>query len=436
MKHTTNRRAFLKQAAVTGAGLWVTGPGAFARRLSPNEKLNIGVIGVGGRGGANLQSVAGENIVALCDIDDQTLAKAAAGFPRAAIYSDFRKLLDRKDIDAVVVSTPDHMHAFATTMALAQGRHVYCEKPLTHSVSEARAVAEAAARRKVATQMGNQGHSNDGARRTVELIQSGAIGPVREVHAWTDRPIWPQGIDRPMDTPPVPATGHWDLWLGPAPERPYNPAYLPFKWRGWWDFGTGALGDMACHVMDVAFWSLKLGPPATVEAEGPSVHPESAPKWMIIHYDFPARGDLPPVKLTWYDGGKRPPAELFEGQKLEDNGSLFIGDKGKLYLPDAYGERHKLLPESQFAGFKAPEPSLPDSPGHHAEWIAACKTGSATGSNFAYAGALTEMVLLGNVAYRAGKKLEWDGAAMKATNCPEADPLLRREYRRGWSLHR
>jgi predicted dehydrogenase len=284
--------------------------------------------------------------------------------------------------------------------------------------------------------MGNQGQSNDGARRTVELIQSGAIGPVREVHAWTDRPIWPQGIDRPSDTPPVPPDIHWDLWLGPAPERPYNPAYLPFKWRGWWDFGTGALGDMACHVLDVAFWSLKLGAPATVEAEGPPAHPESAPKWMIVHYEFLARGELPPVRLTWYDGGKRPPAELFEGEKAEDNGSLLIGDKGTLYLPDAYGESHKLLPAAKFADFKAPEPSLPSSPGHHAEWIAACKTGSATGSNFAYAAALTEMVLLGNVAYRAGKKLEWDSAGIKARNCPEAEPLIRGEYRHGWSLHR
>ncbi len=434
MNQGINRREFMKRTALTGAGLWVAGSATAAKRPSPNERLNIGVIGVGGRGDADLGGVASENIVALCDIDDNVLGRAATRFPMAAKYNDFRKLLERKDIDAVVIATPDHIHAIATLMALNQGHHVYCEKPLTHSVYEARKVVEAAARHKVATQMGNQGHSNDGARRVVELVRAGAIGPVREVHAWTDRPIWPQGIDRPTETPPVPESVHWDLWLGPAPERPYNPAYLPFKWRGWWDFGTGALGDMACHVLDVAFWSLKLEHPTTVVAEGAPPHTETAPQWMVIQYEFPARDELPPVKLTWYDGGKRPPSELFEGQAVESNGSLFIGDKGKLYVPDAYGDHYKLLPEAQFADYKAPEPTIPNSPGHHAEWIQACKTGSATGSNFAYAGALTEMVLLGNVAYRAGKKLEWDAKKMEATNAPEARQYVRPEFRKGWSL--
>jgi predicted dehydrogenase len=436
MKHGSSRREFLKQTAAAGAGLWVTGGAAWARKktVSANEKLNIGVIGVGGRGRDDLQGVASENIVALCDIDDKILDRAIQQFPKAARYNDFRKLLDQRDLDAVVVATPDHVHAFATTWALHRGLHVYCEKPLTHSVYEARHVAEMAARHKLATQMGNQGHSNDTSRRIVEMVQAGAIGPVREVHAWTDRPIWPQGIDRPTDTPPSPSNIHWDLWLGPAPERPYNPAYQPFKWRGWWDFGTGAPGDMGCHVLDVAYWALKLGSPTAVEAEAPPPHAETAPQWEIVRYEFPARGDLPPLKLTWYDGGKKPPSELFEGQPVVDNGSLLIGDKGKLYLAGSYGEQFKLLPENDFAGYKPPEPTIPNSPGHHAEWIQACKTGSATGSNFGYAGPLTEIVLLGNVATRLGKRIEWDGPAMKVTNASDAEPLIRPEYRKGWKL--
>jgi predicted dehydrogenase len=428
------RREFLKQSASTGAGLWLGGHAALAQTRSPNEKLNIALIGVGGQGGGNLRNVQSENIVALCDIDEGTLAKAAQRFPKAATYHDFRKLLERRDIDAVVVSTPDHTHAVAAAWAMQQGRHVYCEKPLTHSIYEARTLADLAARKKVATQMGNAGHSGGGQRRLVELVQSGAIGPVREVHTWTDRPIWPQGIDRPAERPSVPSSVHWDLWLGPAPERPYHPAYHPFKWRGWWDFGTGALGDMGCHGLDAAFWALKLGAPTAVEAAGPPPHVETAPKWMIVWYDFPARGDLPPVRLTWYDGGKLPPASLFQGARIVDNGTLFIGEKGTLYVPGSYGGGHRLLPAEKFADFRPPAPSIPDSPGHHEEWIAACKTGSATGTGFAYATALTEMVLLGNVAYRVGKKIEWDSAKLDATNCPEAQPLIRPEYRTGWSL--
>jgi predicted dehydrogenase len=429
------RREFLKQTALTGAGLWAAGQAAAAQDRSPNERLNIALIGVGGQGGGNLRSVQSQNIVALCDIDEGALGKAAQQFPKAATYHDFRKMLERRDIDAVVVSTPDHTHAVAAAWAMQQGRHVYCEKPLTHSVHEARALADLAARKKVATQMGNAGHSSGGQRRLVELVRSGVIGPVREVHTWTDRPIWPQGIDRPADRPPVPSSVTWDLWLGPAPERPYHPAYHPFRWRGWWDFGTGALGDMGCHGLDAAFWALELGAPTTVEAAGPPPHAETAPKWMIVWYDFPSRGERPPVRLTWYDGGKLPPASLFQGvSRIADNGSLFIGDKGTIAVAGSYGGDHRLLPAEKFADFVAPQRSIPDSPGHHEEWIAACKTGSATGTNFAYAAALTEMVLLGNIAYRVGKKIEWDTAKLEATNCPEAKPLIRREYRQGWSL--
>jgi predicted dehydrogenase len=435
MHRIMKRRDFLKQAGATGVGLWVAGHAGFAQEASPNERLNIGVIGVGGQGGSNLRNVSSENIVALCDVDEDALGRAAARFTKAALYHDYREMLDRNDLDAVVISTPDHSHAMAAALALRQKRHVYCEKPLTHSVFEARLLAELAKQQKVATQMGNQGHSSDGVRRVVELVQAGAIGPIREAHVWTDRPIWPQGIDRPTETPPVPSTLHWDLWLGSAPERPYHPAYHPFRWRGWWDFGTGALGDMGCHNMDPAFWALKLGHPTTVEAEGPPPHPETAPKWMIVRWEFPERNGMPPLKLTWYDGGKLPPQELFEGQRVNDNGSLFIGDKGKLYLRGSYGESFKLLPESTFADFQMPERTIPSSIGHHREWIQACKTGTPTGSNFAYAGALTEMILLGNVAYRAGQKIEWDGAKMRVKNVKEADALIRPGYRKAWKLY-
>jgi predicted dehydrogenase len=434
MNRGMNRREFLKQTTAAGVGLWATGLGSTVRAQSPNERLNLGVIGVGGRGAANLRGVRTENIVALCDVDDEMLARAAMNFPMAAKYQDFRKMLERRDLDAVVVSTPDHCHAFAAVMAMEQGRHVYCEKPLTHSPYEARLMAATAYRKKVATQMGNQGHSSASTRRIVELLESNVIGPVREIHAWTNRPIWPQGIDRPADSPPVPSTLQWDLWLGPAPERPYNPAYHPFKWRGWWDFGTGALGDMACHVLDAAFWGLRLGAPTTVEAEGPPVHPETAPPWMIVRYEFPARGDMPPVKLTWYDGGKLPPAELVDGQRVERNGTLYIGDKGKLYVPDEYNGRFRLLPESSFSGFTPPEPWIPPSVGHYPEWIAACKGGSPAGSNFGFAGPLTETVLLGIAAYRVGKKITWNPMTMEAVGCPEAKPFIQREYRKGWSL--
>jgi predicted dehydrogenase len=272
----------------------------------------------------------------------------------------------------------------------------------------------------------------------VEAIRAGAIGPIREVHAWTDRPIWPQAVDRPADRPLVPKSLHWELWLGPAPERPYHPAYHPFKWRGWWDFGTGALGDMGCHIIDVAFWALELGSPRIIEAESPPLHdhPETAPAWSIIRYEFPARGTRPPVKLTWYDGGKLPPPELFDGHAPAkgSNGSLFVGDKGRMLVGGERRRGFRLLPERDFKDFVAPKPTLPRSPGHHEEWIEACKTGKPTGTSFDYAGPLTELVLLGNVAIRAGRSIEWDGPAMRSTSGSIDDPFIHREYRRGWAL--
>jgi predicted dehydrogenase len=430
------RRQFARSLA--GAGLGVLGVPALLRGRGLAEKLNIALVGVGGRGADNLKALSGESIVALCDVDEHRLGEASKGHPQAKTYSDFRRMLDqvRDRIDAVVVSTPDHTHAVVAKAALDLGKHVYCEKPLTHSIHEARVLAEAAARQKVATQMGNAGHSSEGTRRVVEAIRAGAIGPVREVHAWTNRPIWPQGVDRPADSPPVPSTLDWDLWIGPAPERPYHPAYHPFKWRGWWDFGTGALGDMGCHIIDAAFWALDLRSPTSIEAESPPVHlhPEAAPIWSIVRYEFPAQGSRPPVKLAWYDGGKLPPLDLFDGRAPAkgSSGSIFVGEKGRMLVQQTRGQGFKLLPERDFTGFVAPKPTLPRSIGHHAEWVEACKTGKPTGTSFDYSGPLTELVLLGNVALRAGRKIEWDGT--RPTNGSIDDLYIQRDYRAGWSL--
>ncbi len=438
MNNSLNRRQFLNQSALASGGILLAGSQfAFAKRrppgariLSPNDKLNIGMVGTANRAGANLQEVSSQNIVALCDVDEEFLAAASAKYPKARVYTDFRRLIDQKDIDAIVIATPDHTHAVATVAALKSGRHVYCEKPLTHTVSEARIVAETAHNLKRVTQMGNQIHASNNYRRVVELIQSGAIGPVSEVHVWLDG-VW-ELMKRPAEIVPVPTHLNYDLWLGPAPYRPYHPEYLPFKWRRWWDFGGGTLSDFGCHHIDLSHWALNLRHPLTVEAEGPPVDSECASPWLIVRYEYPSRGDLPPVKLTWYQGGKRPP-QFAQGllPKWGGAGSLFVGAKGML-LAD-YGNR-MLLPEKDFVGFTPPTPFIPDSIGHHNEWIAACKTEGPTTCNFDYAGALTESVLLGNVAYRAGKKLEWDAKKLRATNCPEADDFIQHQYRRGWKI--
>jgi predicted dehydrogenase len=426
-----NRRQFLQQATLAGAGFWAAAGSAPAQERSPNERLNIAIIGAGGRGAANTASVASENIVALCDVDENNLGRAAERYPRARTCHDFRRLFDRaNDFDAVVVSTTEHTHAFATLAALRLGKHVYCEKPLAHCVHEARVVAEAAGRARVATQMGTQIHAGDNYRRVVELVQAGAIGPIRECHVWVERG-WGGG-DRPRETPPVPRHLHWDLWLGPAPERPYHPVYVPGpSWYKWWDFGGGVLPDLGSHWNDLPFWALRLRHPVAIEAEGPPVHPETAPPWLIVRWEFAARGELPVVRLTWYQGGRRP-SQVTRGEvPAWANGVLFVGTRG--FLLADYG-RHVLLPESQFADYRRPAPSIPRSLGHHQEWIRACKTGSATTCPFDYSGALTESNLLGNVAYRTGRRLEWDPVNLHARNCREADRYLRKEYRRGWTL--
>lgn len=427
MPSKLNRRSFLRQSTLAFAAA------PFFPRLASSaevgQKLNIALIGVANQGSYHLQNIAAENVVALCDVDDTFLRQAAEKAPNAKTYNDFRKLLEQKDIDAVVVSTPDHTHAVATVAALQSGRHVYCEKPLTRTVFETRAVRNARARSGKVTQMGTQIHAGDNYRRVVELVQKNAIGPVKEVHVWVNTVYG--GKTRPTETPPIPPGLHYDLWLGPVESRPYHPEYLPFKWRNWWAFGGGGLGDFGCHYMDLPHWALDLRAPKTIEAEGPPVDQESTPLWMIVRYEYPARAEKPPVKLTWYHGGKQPQLLTPEQATEWKSGVLFIGEKGSLIAD--YG-RHKLLPEKDFQAFVRPEPFIPKSVGHHREWIEAIKSGGNTTCNFDYSGALTEAVLLGNVAYRAGKKLEWDDAALKATNCPEADEFIHPKYRAGWTL--
>lgn len=402
------------------------------RILGANDRLDLAVIGVGGRGGANLDAVAGENVVALCDVDSGALEAAAARFPAAARFTDYRSLLERAEVDAVVVSTPDHHHAPATVRALRRGLHVYCEKPLTHTVEEARLVAALAAEKGVATQMGTQNHEHPGYLRLVELLRANAVGPIHDVHVITDRPgrWWPQGVEAPAGAAAIPSGLRWDEWLGPAAERRYDPAYVPFKWRGWWDFGCGAIGDMAIHLADPAFWGLELVGPVRVSSEGPAPHAASAPVWMKTTFEFGPRGDRGPVRLHWYEGEAKPP-EAVAGE-LPMNGSLFVGERGRIAI--AHDGFPKLLPEDRFAGFVPPPPSLPDSPGHHRQWIDACKHGTATGSPFSYAAPFTETVLLGNVAYRAGRPIEYDPATGRVTNAPEAERWLAKEYRKGWGI--
>jgi predicted dehydrogenase len=443
---TISRRSFLSaSAAATGAILACP---AIVRGQNLNDKLNIAMIGVGGRGGGNLQAVRGENIVALCDVNKVNLDNAASQFAGARTFSDFRRVYDHADeFDAVVVSTCEHTHALATLPALQLGKHVYCEKPLTHNIWEARIIREAAVKAKVATQMGTQIHAENNYRRVVELIQSGAIGPVTEAHVWVGRAWGRHETDadakaaedivmvqeRPTTVDPIPEGLDWNLWLGPAPERPFNNVYFPGpKWYRWWDFGSGTMSDLGSHWIDLPFWALNLKHPLTIEASGPPPHPELAPASMQVKYEYGARGDMPPVQVSWYQGKNKPAIWTEGGIPQWDSGALFIGSKGMVL--SNYGE-HVLLPEADFDGFVPPDPYIPESLGHHNEWIHACKTGEPTTCNFEYSGCLTEANHLGNVAYRTGKKLEWDPVALKATNVPEADQIIKRVYREPFVFH-
>ena len=438
MALSINRRQFVRDTAVAGVGVWIAG----SSRAASAKKLNIAAVGAGGRGKANIQSVAQQRkipqqIVALCDVDSRSAKETRAMFPDAAFYWDYREMLEKEGdrLDAVLVSTPDHMHAPVAAAAMEQGLGVYVEKPLTHNVHEARVLTEMARKHKVATQMGNNRTGETGFRRSVEALWSGAIGQVRQVHVWTDRPgqFWAQPAARPTKTQEVPKELNWDLWLGVAPYRPYHEIYLPRKWRAWFDFGAGALGDMGCHTINLPFMGLKLGGPSSVQASSSEVYPESFPAWSIIDYEFPARGSLPAVKLRWYDGGKYPPAELFMGEEINKAGALMIGDEGTMYAPGDYGTKHTLLPRNKFENYTYPTAILPRG-GHYIEFLEACRGGPPPLSNFDYAGPLSETVLLGNVAVRTGKRIEWDSHNLKAVGAPEADAVIRRTYREGYSL--
>jgi predicted dehydrogenase len=441
-----SRRRFAQGLSATAAG-WLAAP-AFLRGQNLNNRLRVAVIGAGGRGAGNLAEVGKtEDIVAVCDVAGSALDSAQRKFPQARRFADFRKLYEvERDFDAVVVSTCEHTHAFATLPALKLRKHVYCEKPLSYNVWEARVIREAAVQAKVATQMGTQIHASDNYRRVVELVQGGAIGPVREVHVWVGRAWGWQDAeaaarnhdlvsvrDRPTGSTPVPAGLDWDLWIGPAPYRPFHEVYYPGpKWYRWWDFGNGTMSDLGSHWNDLPFWALNLQAPLSVEAGGPPPHPEIAPASMHAVYEYGARGALPPVRLTWHQGEDRPAIWTAGGIPKWDSGVLFIGSQGRMLLAD-YG-KYALLPEKEFAGFVPPAPTIPPSLGHHAEWVHACKTGAPTTCNFEYAGWLTEANHLGNVAFRAGRKLEWDAPRMRVTNTSEADRFLKRAYRPGWSL--
>ena len=457
-RNTITRRDFLGTSALATAAFTIVprrvlgGPGY----VPPSDKLNIACVGVGGKGRSDVFSAGTENIVALCDVDDEQMAKTlqharestenpayADMLQRATKYRDFRIMLETESsLDAVTVTTPDHTHAVIAMMAIRLGKHVFVQKPLTQTVYEARALAKAAKEMKVVTQMGNQGHASEEARLINEWIAAGAIGAVTQVHCWTNRPIWPQGIKHPLEIPSVPSTLNWDVWVGPAPFRPYHPAYAPFSWRGWCDYGCGALGDMGAHIIDHPYWALQLEFPDTVQASSTEFNGETFPRASLVRFHFPARGKMSPVELTWYDGGIMPvrPEELEEGRRMgdENGGVLLVGTKGKL-MHGCYGKSPRLIPETRMKEFKFPPKTIPRSPGIMEEWIAAIKSGNGaqTTSNFDYAAKLTETMLLGNVAIRMAQKnaiLKYDSQKMAFTNMPEADQYLSREYRSGWSL--
>lgn len=437
MHAQTTRRQFLRTSAV----VLVSGPFISRRVLaeskSANERLNLAIVGAANKGWHNVEQLTSENIVALCDVDSNYLAHAASVYPKATQYRDYRKMLEAEQakIDAVVVSTADHVHAPASSAALDLGKHVYCEKPLSHTVREARVVAELAKRKRLATQMGTQIHATTNYRRVVEIVRSGALGKISEVYTWCNKG-WGNGKFEAWDKP-VPENLDWDLWLGPAKQRPYSPNIHPANWRRFWEYGSGTFGDMACHIMDLPFWALELRHPTAVTCEGPEVDPVGTPAWVKATYEFAPADGKNGLKLYWSDGGSHfdtvSKTNDHDGKPLSDwgLGVLFVGEKGMLAAD--YG-RWQMLPKDTFSGFKAPDPTIPDSIGHWAEWIQACKTGSPTSCNFDYSGALSEAVLLGTVAFRTKQRLEWDAQQLKATNCNAADQFINKEYRAGFGV--
>jgi predicted dehydrogenase len=435
----SSRREFLLTTGAAAMGYWVAGGVQAKESRSPNQRIAFASIGIEGKGESDSDDAgrAGD-MVAICDVDDQKLNNAVQHrFKKAKKYNDFRKMLDEmgKSIDAVTVSTPDHVHAVAAAMALRMKKHCFVQKPLTHSIHEARMLGQLARENGVATQMGNQGTANNGLRKAAAAVQAGALGTVKEVHVWTNRPIWPQGENRPKSVTP-PKNLHWNLWLGPAPSRPYgNNTYHTFAWRGWWDFGCGALGDMACHTFNMPFAALNLRDPISVQAESSGHNGDSYPKWSVITFEFPATDKRPAVKAYWHDGGKRPPAELFEGRRIDASGALLVGEKGKIYAPGDYCDNFECI-----GNVKLPEVDFVRSPGHFTEWVRAIKGGPQAMSNFPdYAGPLTETILLGNLAVWVastgkGEKVEWDPKNLKVTNLHGLEEIVQPVYRNGYSL--
>ena len=434
MSRPASRRRFLQTSAVAAAGYWVAGGVQAQESKSPNEKIQFACIGIGGKGSSDT-SDAGHNgeVIAVCDIDDNRLQGALKRYPSAKKYNDYRELLTElgDKVDAVTVSTPDHHHGPAAAMAMRMGKHCFCQKPLTRTIFEARTLAEIAREKKVATQMGNQGTAEPGLRRAAAQIKAGMLGAVKEVHVWTNRPVWPQGSKRPA-TKTAPAHIHWQQFIGPAPDRPYGDGYQPFVWRGWWDFGCGALGDMACHTMNMPYAALDLRDPISAEAETSGHDKDSYPKWSKIRYEFAKTDQRPALSLFWYDGGMKPDAKTVSDPSIFKAGSgcVIIGEKGYLFSPDDYGAQYKL-----FGGAKEVQVEAVRSPGHFAEWVEAIRGGKPAMSNFPdYATPLTEMILVGNLAVWAGKKVEWDAKNMKATGAPELDFLIKPELQHGYKL--
>ena len=445
MAYASRRDFLISSAAISSAAaLHAAVPARSpARPRDPNTRLRIGAIGCGGKGLSDMRSCAKEHdIVALCDVDENRAKAAREDQPQATFYHDYREMLDRERLDAVTISTPDHTHAGPALTAIYKGIHVFVQKPLTHTVEEARLLRDAARRTGVITSMGNQGTCLDGLRTAVECVRAGAIGAVREVHVWTNRPVWPQGLEKPEHIDAIPKTFRWDLWLGPAEWRSYAAGkqgtpfrgYAPFQWRGFWDFGTGALGDMACHIANMPFMALELGDPTWVEAESEGGTDYSPPKSSVIRFQFPKKGDREAVQMTWYDGGERPPEEVLPGVSLGAGGFLLVGDEGKLYSPTDYGERFDLYPKEKFADYTPPPQTLPRSPGIHKEWLDGILSGTQPLANFEYAAPFTEAILLGNLALRCGKRIEWDAQNFRITNDRYANSLLRKPYRRGFEL--
>lgn len=429
MNTQLNRREVLKASAAIGSGFWL-GTDLSAEARSPNEKINLALIGIGGRGRDNLNGVKGENIVALCDVDDKRAGKAYDRFPKAKKFYDFRRLFDamEKEIDAVVISTPDHTHFHSAMMAMRMGKHCYCEKPMAHSLWEVREMTKLAREKKLATQLGVQRHTIPNMHRVIELVQGGAIGEVKECHSWIGGS---RGMPKiPTDTPKVPETLKWDLWLGPRKERPYHPTIAPYGWRFWWDFGTGETGNWGCHILDIPFWALGLKYPSRVEAKGPPVHPQTTPKSMAVRFEFPAEGDRPGVTLHWYHAENGPPILKELGLNANGNNTLFIGSKGMLLC--GFGKR-QLLPEKDYRDYKAPKQSVPKSPGFYREWFNACRGKPPATCHFDYSGPLTETVLLGNLAYRAGG-FTWDAENLKTRGNEKAQGLVQEDYRKGWEI--